>query len=66
MTKMMKDLLECLFVFMREKVCSRTEAVVQLVVDQAAHGAGVDVREGLHVGGEAGPGEARPEHKQTF
>ena len=46
---------------MREKVCSRTEAVVQLVVDEAAHGAGVDVREGLHVGGEAGPGVARPE-----
>ena len=58
---MTKDLLERLFVFMREKLRSWTEAVVQLVVDQAAHGARVDVREGLHVGGEAGPGVARPE-----
>ena len=58
---MTKDLLERLFVFMREKLSSWTEAVVQLVVDQAANGARVDVREGLHVGGEAGPGVARPE-----
>ena len=46
---------------MREKVRSRSEAVVHLVVDQAAHRTRVDVSEGLHVGGEAGPGVARPE-----
>ena len=58
---MRKELLECLFLFMREMVKSWSEAVVQGVVDQVADGPRVDISEGLHVGGEAGPGEVRPE-----
>ena len=46
---------------MREIALSWSKAVVQRVVDQVADGAGVDISEGLHVGGEAGPGDVRPE-----
>ena len=46
---------------MREISLSWSKAVVQRVVDQVADGPRVDVREGLHVGGEAGPGLVRPE-----
>ena len=46
---------------MREMVLGWSETVVQRVVDQVADGARVDISEGLHVGGEAGPGLVRPE-----